>query len=119
MVGGSHRRFPRDSHDDLGTPPADDACQGNAGCERIKQATVGKGERLTHLNAQNSRRFHRFGKTRLRSRASRSRFAVGQIADSDAMALLDETCEDSADRDFDIVRMGTDREDIQSQWQIR
>ena len=112
MIGRRHRSFVGDAEDDLRSPQSEDSCQCDSCRERVEQTSVRQRERLPRVNAQNARRFARLSQSHFDAGTAGSRLAIREVYNTDAIPLLNQPRERSANGDFDIIGMCSNGDDI-------
>ena len=81
--------------------------------EAIEELSVGQPKLNALVDAQDFACLYSLLKSHVRARRTGCGFSVGQIDDSDPIPLPNHSCQSSATRDFDVIGMGSNSDDVQ------
>ncbi len=113
MIGRGHRRFVAETDDEFGPVLAELNRQFHPGFERIKQPAVGQMQQRANVDAERFAGSLSFGQPYIGPRRKRRRFAVGEVDDANLVAGVDQRGKRAAARDFDVVGMGANCDNVE------
>ena len=105
VVGRGEHRLAAEPQHDLGTVPAKNLGQGNAGLERVEEPAVGHVQVDPEGNSQDVGGLASLGQPDVRAWRVRGRLAIGQVDDAHRVALAHQPGQRSAAGNLDVVGM--------------